>query len=215
MGRLYGVYRSRATRPLWLAAEAGIALDLIPVVQGYRLSDPGADGAPMNTTTPEFLALSPQGAIPVYEAGALVLTESMAILLHLARDAGPFGPRDDAEAARMMQWAFYALSAVEAPALRIQYAADPDAAALKEAATALSRPLAVMDRHLSAQGHFVGGRFTAADIAVAECLRYAQPRTGLIEGHGSVQRWLRACQARPAFVAMMARRNAEPADPNP
>ncbi len=215
MPRLYGVYRSRATRPLWLAAEAGIALDLVPVVQGYRLREPLASGAPLNTQSPEFLAMCPQSAIPVFEEDGLILTESMAILLHLSRRAGTLGPANEVEAAQMTEWAFYAMTAIEPHALKIVYAKDPDGAEMDTAATALERPLAVLDRHLGKTPHIVGARFTAADIAVAECLRYAQPRTGLIERFGAVHLWLTACQARPAFVATMARRAAEPEDPNP
>jgi len=32
---LYGVYRSRATRPLWLLAETATPFALVPVLQAY------------------------------------------------------------------------------------------------------------------------------------------------------------------------------------
>ena len=214
MPQLYGVYRSRATRPLWLAAEAGLPLDLVPVVQAYRLKDPDAPGAPRHTRSAEFLALSPQGAIPVYRDGDLVLSESMAILLHMAREAGDFGPRDAGEAALMQQWAFYAITAIEPAALKIVYDADPEGAHLDPVAEALARPLAVLDGHLQDRSHMVGDRFTAADIAVAECLRYAQGRATLMARYPNVTRWLAACQSRPAFVEMMRTRAAEPETPD-
>ena len=46
MPKLYGNHRSRASRNLWLAEEAGIALELVPVWQARRLDDPGAEGRP-------------------------------------------------------------------------------------------------------------------------------------------------------------------------
>ncbi|MCA3649552.1 MAG: glutathione S-transferase family protein, partial [Methylobacterium sp.] len=63
----------------------------------------------------------------------------------------------------------------------------------------------------AANGHLVGGRFTVADINVAEVIRYASPAPELFEAAPHVKAWLAACQARPAFKAMMDKRNAEPA----
>ncbi|MBA3908668.1 MAG: hypothetical protein C0524_02045 [Rhodobacter sp.] len=56
----------------------------------------------------------------------------------------------------------------------------------------------------------VGQRFTAAEICVAECLRYAQGHPTLLEAFPSVEDWLGRCQARPAFAAMLAAQLAEP-----
>ena len=83
---LYGVYRSRASRPLWLLAELGLPFSHIPVIQAYRLkTDPNAADAPLNTATPSYLTVNPQGQIPAYIEDGLVLTESLAITLHIAR----------------------------------------------------------------------------------------------------------------------------------
>jgi len=46
---------------------------------------------------------------------------------------------------------------------------------------------------------------------VAECLRYAQGHTALMAAHPITTAWLKRCQSRPAFKAMMAQRLAEPA----
>ena len=101
---LYGSYRSRATRNLWLAEEAGFTLEMKQVWQAYRLSQADAPDAPFNTRSPDFLKMSPMGAIPVLVDGDLVLSESLAINLYLARQhGGELGPRDEAENARMTQ----------------------------------------------------------------------------------------------------------------
>ncbi|MFZ4531508.1 MAG: glutathione binding-like protein, partial [Alsobacter sp.] len=60
-------------------------------------------------------------------------------------------------------------------------------------------------------GHPVGGRFTVADINLAEVFRYAQAAPQLFQNHPRITAWLAACQARPHFVQMMAERNAESA----
>src|ERR1700712_3979238 len=106
---LYGVYRSRATRPLWLLAECGVDFTHVPVIQSNRLDQPKAADAPYNTASPHFLAINPIGQIPVLVEDGLILTESLAITLYIARRfGGDLGPRSDAEAALMEQWALFA-----------------------------------------------------------------------------------------------------------
>ena len=216
---IYGVLRSRATRPVWLLDEAGAEYRLVPVIQSYRLADPAAPDAPVNTQSPDFLAVNPQGQIPAMQDGDLVLTESMAITLYLARNlGGALGPKDLTEEAEAVQWAFVAATSVEMPALDILYSygkgevGTPAGNAKVAAATeALKRPFARIDAHLSGRDWLMGDRFTVADIALAECVRYAQPHGPALSPYPALSAWIARCQARPAFQAMMARRNAEPA----
>ena len=86
---------------------------------------------------------------------------------------------------------------------------DPKIAAA--AIEALRAPFAVLDQQLAASGYIVGGRFTVADINTAEVFRYAMPAPELFEATPRVKAWLAACHARPAFKAMMATREKEPA----
>lgn len=219
MTTLYGVYRSRASRNLWLLGELGLPFRHVPVIQVYRLPDPYAAGAPLNTKSPEFLRISPLGAIPVLEDDDLVLTESLAINHYLADKAGgPLAPATAKERAAMDQWALFALSWLEPDALALQFGHGDGSAATREgrtrlaqAAEKLRRPLAYLEGHLAAHGHPAGGRFTVADINLAEVLRYARAEPGLLEGYPAIDRWMKACQARPAFQAMWAARSAEPA----
>lgn len=211
---LYGVYRSRATRPLWLLHETGTPFTHVPVIQAYRLPAPGAPDAPLNTASPAFLKINPQGQIPALQDGDLILTESLAISLYLARrHGGALGPQDDGETALMEQWALFAATAIETPALEIMQAPEGPTgeAILRVAAEKLRRPLARLDAHLRGRDWLVGDRFTVADINTAECVRYAQGQTALIAEFPQVARWLAAAQSRPAFARMWAGRMAEPA----
>ncbi len=215
---IYGVLRSRATRPVWLMREMGEKFDLVPVIQSYRLADPQAADAPFNTASAAFLAVNPQGQVPVMVDGDLVLTESMAIALYLARKfGGPLAPASLAEEGEAMQWGFVAISAVEGPALDILYVHQNDqqdtpegAAKLATGSAALARPFARIEAHLQGRDWLMGGRFTVADILLAECVRYAQPHAPALAAFPALQGWIARCQARPAFLAMMADRNAEP-----
>lgn len=217
---IHGVVRSRASRPIWLCHELGLDFRHVPVIQAYRLADPQAPDAPLNTQSAQFLALSPAGAIPVLEDDGLLLSESLAGTLYLARKhgRGTLGPADEAEDALMMQWSFYAATSIEADALTImmlhnrgQQQSGEDAALVAGAAERLVRPLKVLDDHLATHGHLVGGRFTVADVNVAEIVRYAAGYGELMNQFPAVEAWLAQCQARPAFKAMWDARMAEPA----
>ena len=215
---LYGVYRSRTSRPLWLLAECGVTFTHVPVIQSYRLDQPKAADAPLNTASPAFLAINPLGQVPALVEDGLVLSESLAITLYIARrHGGALGPQSDAETALMEQWALFAATAVEGPALEIlNTAATAGDTAEGQAhiainAEKLRRPLARLQKALDGADWLVGGRFTVADINTAECLRYAQSHATLIGEFPAVKAWLDRCQARPAFKAMWEKRLGEPA----
>lgn len=215
---IHGVTRSRASRLVWLCHEAGLAFDQVPVIQAYRLADAGAADAPINTRSPEFLALSPSGAIPVLQDGDLTLSESFACTLYLARRyGGALGPADPAEDALMMQWSFYAATMIEPDALTILFLHKPgvtqtgeDQALVANAAERLVRPLKVLEDHLAANRYLVADRFTVADLNMAEVLRYAQGFGPIWEAFPATKAWLAACQARPAFEKMWHQRLSEP-----
>lgn len=216
---IYGVLRSRATRPVWLLDELGADYTLVPVVQAYRLADPQAADAPFNTASPDFLAVNPMGQVPALDHDGFCLSESMAITLYLSRVlAGDPCPREAREEGEAVQWALLATSAVETPALDVlmthargEAASEAGQAKLAAATAALARPFARIEAHLAGRDWLMGGRFTVADIVMAEAVRYAQPHAPALAAFPALQAWIARCQARPAFQAMMVRRNAEPA----
>jgi glutathione S-transferase len=199
--------------------DIGVPFAHVPVIQAYRLPEAGAADAALNTASPAFLAINPMGQIPALVDGDLVLTESLAITMHIARTlGGDLGPRDAAETALMEQWSLFAASNIEVPALEITYTYGNGTADTAEgraiiaiAAEKLRRPFRRLDDHLRPQGQIIGSRFTVADINLAECVRYAQAHPTLLDEFPSVKDWLLRCQARPAFQKMWAARMAEPA----
>ena len=72
--RIYGIARTRAFRALWVAKELGLDFEHLPI-------EIGDDGA----KSPEFLAINPNGRLPVIVDGDFVLFESLAITLYLAK----------------------------------------------------------------------------------------------------------------------------------
>lgn len=200
---IYGVYRSRATRNIWLATELGIPFKHVPVTQPYR-----PHAAPLHSRSPEFLAINPNGHVPSIDDDGLILHESLAINLYLAKKhGGPLAPASVAEDGLMTMWSIWAITEVEGKALEVMR--DPKGATT--ALDGLKAPFKVLDDALAKSPWLVGGRFTVADINVAECVRYASAATGLFDGAPNVGKWLATCQARPAFKDMWAKRDAEPA----
>ena len=211
---IYGVLRSRASRNIWLAHELGVEFRHVPVIQAYRTPAPGQ----LTTASPEFRAVNPNGRVPAMEWDGVVLNESLAINLYMSKRAGgPLAPRDLAEDGLMTMWSLWAMTEAEPHTINVLYhtigkpPAERDAGVLGAAVAALAQPFAVLDEALAKDGFAVGGRFTVADLNLAEVFRYAQPAPELFEAAPRVRNWLAACQARPAFRRMMEEREQEPA----
>jgi glutathione S-transferase len=211
--KIYGMLRSRAARTAWMCEELGVPYQQVPIMQAYRLADPSAPDAPLNTHSPEFRKVNPNGHIPTIDDDGLVLHESLAINLYLAKKhGGPLAPRDLREEGLVYMWTLWAATEVEPAATTIVLNAGKDQKAVDAAAALLPGPFAVLAAALKeGRGHLIGNRFTVADLNVAEVLRYAQPATSLFEAQPVVKAWIEACQARPAFKKMMKDRLAEPA----
>lgn len=215
---IYGVYRSRASRNYWLAEELGLPYTSVPVIQAYRLADPNAADAPVNTQSPEFLAVNPTGLIPCIDDSGFVMTESLAINLYLARKrGGALAGQTIAEDAEMMQWTMWAATEVEPHSVKIVMLKDArdieseeGRRTIQAANKALKRGFARLDAQLAATGWVVGKRFTVADLNLAEIFRYAMSQTELFDAAPNVKDWLARCQSRPGFKAMMEKRQNEP-----
>lgn len=202
---LYATRRSRATRPIWLAEEAGFDLPIVPVWQAHRVdtAEPGL----LTTDSPEFRELSPQGSVPVLRDGPFVIAESLAITMHLARVlGGAFGPADEAENGRMLHWLFFAATEIEPDAVGL-IMGQGDAAAH---VAALRRPFATLEAHLARRDWLVGDRLTAADIGAIEICRYATGTPEAFAPFPRVADWVARGRARPAYQRMWAAREAEP-----
>lgn len=215
---IHGVYRSRASRNFWLLEETGTPFRQVPVIQAYRLADPYAADAPLNTQSAEFIRLNPNATVPVMQDGDLVLCESLAINLYLARQyGGATGPQTPAEDALFSMWSLWAATEVEPHSIQILYnrVAKPveqrDARLAEAAVAALRRPVAVLEQTLARDGYLVGGRFTVADINVSEVVRYALAAPELFEDAPAVRAWITRLHARPGFRKMIETREREPA----
>jgi glutathione S-transferase len=154
---------------------------------------------------PDFKRKNPNGRIPVLDDDGLVLWESMAINLYLADRYGKdLAPRDAAERAHIVKWSFWVMTEIEPGLLdafvhRVMMPPDKrDAAVAAAGAAKLGRPLAVLDAELAQRPWLVGDRFTVADLNVASVLAIAPVAQVDLAPYPNVQRWLAACNDRPA-----------------
>ena len=193
--KIYGVARSRAFRILWTAKELGLDYEHVKV-----------DFASGETREPGFLALNPNGHVPVIDDDGFILWESMAINLYLAKKYGAGGlyPSRLEDEARAWQWSFWGMTEVERPVLtammnRAVYPeAKRDMAAADAAEKALAQPLRVLDGVLGRHANLLGENFTVADLNVASILAWARPAQIDMSVYPRVAEWLKTCAERPA-----------------
>jgi glutathione S-transferase len=148
--------------------------------------------------TPKFLALNPNGRVPVLETGATMLWEANAIMCYLAKQADSDIWPDDARQIEIIRWfswdqAHFSRHAgtlffehVIKPRLGI---GTPDQAAIAQATGAFVRSAAILEAHLCDREFLVGGSLTLADFAVAMLLPDAAECRLPLNGHPEIQRW--------------------------
>jgi glutathione S-transferase len=196
MIRLYGITQSRAFRPLWLLGELGLEFEHIPV-----------DFHGDEVDSPAYRALNPNGRVPTLVDGDLVLWESMAINLYLARrygGASGLWPVDIEGEARTWQWSFWVMSEVESPLLTVlmhsrvlpQDKRDPDK--VRRNLGILKTPFSVLDQALAERDWLTGTQFGVADLNVAAVLAWCKPARIDLKPWPHLERWLSLCLARPA-----------------
>jgi glutathione S-transferase len=195
--RIYGIAASRTIRNLWMAEELGLAYEHMPI--HYR-DDP--DG-PMGKNNPAFRRANPLGRVPAIDDDGLMLSESMAINLYLARkhDMGLWPATLQGEGLAF-QWSFFAVTEVDP--LMNEWAANSfvlpeDKRDPAKAAVALEKvqaPLAVIDAVLAKTPYLTGDTFTVADLNLSAAMFRARRMN--LAMRPNVARWLEACLARPA-----------------
>ncbi len=196
--KIYGVARSRAARVLWMAKELGLDYEHVKV-----------DFATGETRTPAHLALNPNGHVPVIDDDGVILWESMAINLYLAKKYGAGGlyPSRLEDEARAWQWSFWGMTEVERPVLaammnRAVYPeSQRDLAAADAAEKTLAQPFGVLEGVLARTPYLLGGNFTVADLNVASILAWARPAQIDVSAFPKVAEWLKNCAERPAARA--------------
>jgi len=126
---------------------------------------------------PDYLALNPNGKVPMLEDGGFVLTESNAIMQYLADKAsnGSLFPRDPQRRADVARWQLWELAhfngafriLVIETVIKPLFNRGPTNQALVDVALAdLARFAPVLEQHLRGRDFMVGEGITLADYSV-------------------------------------------------
>ena len=169
---------------LWVCAELGLPFEREDWGSGFRATD-----------TPEFLALNPNGLVPVIRDGDFVLWESNSIIRYLASRYGGelIYPSDPLARARVDQWLDWQATDLNRSwsyaflGLVRQSAAHQEPNKIDESVASWTKNMRILNGQLESTGAFVAGKqFSLADIAV-----------GL-----SVNRWFGTPFEHPKFAAI-------------
>jgi glutathione S-transferase len=146
----------RDLRLRWACEEAGLSYAVRTI--------------PFDDRETNHLADQPFGQVPFLKDNGVEIFESGAGLLHLARKSDKLMPRDPAGEAETMQWTIAALNSIEmvsVPWWFLTISGDKD----NVLTGWMGKRLEQLERVLSEREWLAAGRFTVADLLMADVLR--------------------------------------------
>jgi glutathione S-transferase len=197
--RLYHQPRSRSTRVLWLAEEAGAPVDVVVIEREQKFTD-------------DYRKMHPLSRSPAYVEDGGPVFESAALCLHLADrhpEAGLIAEPGSHERALQYQWSFFAMTELEAPLMDVarqlwKDSGEPNAEIVEAARVRFARGVEVLEAALAGDDHLVGNRFSVADILVGGVLSFARASETAELPPGIVP-YLDGLEARPARLRAYTR----------
>jgi glutathione S-transferase len=198
--RLYEFGPTRSIRVRWTLQELGVPFEATTV-----------DLRRGEHRRPEFLAINPAGKLPVLVDDGVVLTESIAIVLHLAEKFPAAGllPRALGKRAQAYRWLLFAATELEQPLWRITRHTSlyPEEkripAELPLAANDFREAAAVLDAHLDGREFVLGDDVSVADFALAYTLDWAN-ELELLKELGHARSYMERMYARPKAAPRIA-----------
>lgn len=188
MIKIYGTHQSRAFRCLWALEESGLAYQLVEV-----------DWQKGETRQERFLALNPNGHVPVFEHEGLVLVESLAINLHISDLAkSEISPINTLERIMAVQWTIWAMGELEGPHDSANRQNDDVDEQVRKNA------LGVLSDHLANNDFLIAERFTIADLNVASVLMRPKYLPHLSE-YPQLDAWFKTTAMRPTLGKALGR----------
>ncbi len=182
----------RDLRLRWACEEAGLA---------YAVRTVPFDGRETN-----HLDRQPFGQVPFLNDGELKVFESGAGLLHLARKSETLMPPDPAGEAETLQWTIAALNSIEmvtVPWWFLRISGDKD----NQLTGWMTGRLGHIERVLGERDWLAAGRFTVADLLMADVLRVPEVRA--FGDRPATEAYVTRVTARPAFEKARADQVAE------
>ena len=184
-----------AHRALVFAKLAGIVHEAVPV-----------DLAGGAHKSPEFLAMNPNGQVPVLEDGETVISDSNAILVYLAQKYAPdWMPSDAFGMAKVQQWLTLAAGEIAfgSCAARLITVFDAPLDADFAVATA-AKAMQKLEQGLDGRDWLVGDKPTIADVSAYSYTAHAPEGNVSLAPYPNVRAWLARFEALDGFEAMPA-----------
>lgn len=153
----------------------------------------------------DFLAMNPFGQVPVLEDNGVILSDSNAILLYLARTYGgdTWYPGDAVNQVAIQRWLSVAAGQIAfgpaAARLVTVFGAKKNA---EEVIALAHTVLRVMESELKRHAFLVGNSVTIADVAVYTYIAHAPEGNVSLADNPSVRVWLQRIESLPGFVGM-------------
>lgn len=182
-----------AHRALVFAKLAGIAHEAVPV-------DLGAGAH----KSPEFLAMNPNGQVPVLEDGDVIVSDSNAILVYLARTYAPdWIPSTAIGEANVQLWLTLAAGEIAFGSCAARLITVFSAPLEPEFAAAVAtKAMHKLEQGLAGRDWLVGDRPTIADVATYSYTAHAPEGNVSLAPYPNVRSWLARFEALPGFEAM-------------
>jgi glutathione S-transferase len=188
---------TRDLRVLWALEEMQLPFEVA-----------GLDHPAHDLDAEAYRRLSPFAQVPAIDDDGLVLSESGAILVYLAKKCGRLMPADAAGEAQVMRWCFAAMNSVEPPLLALMvldWTADGGCAKHRTFLVGwVNRVLGNLERWLAGREFVATDEFTIADILMAHVLSSGIKDEGLIAPYPAVMAYRERCLARPAWQRTLA-----------
>jgi glutathione S-transferase len=141
--------------------------------------------------------LNEMGEAPVLEVDGRRLTQSAAILLHLARKHGRFGGEGEEAQYEVLRWLFFDNHKFTSYFATWRFAkswgaSPPDPAVEKFLRGRIDNALAIAEKHLARQPWIVGDAPTIADMSMCAYLLYPTEEHGydFAQSHPNIAKWL-------------------------
>ena len=158
--------------------------------------------------TEAFRMLNPFGQVPVVDDGGVIVADSSAILVYLAKKYDPAGvwlPEAAEAAAQIQRWLSVAQGPLANGPARARlfnvFDAPVDHAQAKEIAEKL---FATLEKALIGVSFLVGRRATIADVALYSYTAHAPEGGVSLEPYPNIRAWLGRIESLPGFAPMPA-----------
>ncbi len=182
---------TRDLRILWALEEMQLPFELV-----------GMDHPAHDLNSEAFRKISPFEQIPVIDDEGVVLSESGAILIYLAKKTGKLMPKDFVGESQVVRWCFAAMNSVEMPLmnlLMIDWFKEEGCPKYRELMVVwANRLLSGLDRWLHGRQYLATDSFTVADILLSHVLTIVKDDS-FLQPYGNLRGYRDRCLARPAW----------------